>query len=187
MLLANGTERSAGSSVVAVAALLTKTPICYSITCPSSLAIDHSLPGLGVPCAPERDRRGGILDITEVTGRQLDRRRPDVFFESLDLPSPRDRNDPRLLSQQPRQCNLRRSRFLALGDSRENINDSLIRRAVLGCEAWDRVTEVGAVERRRLVDPAREEAFPQRTEGNEADAERFAGRQNFILWLSPPE
>src|SRR5439155_17872573 len=150
-------------------------------------AVDHSLHRLRVPRTLHRDRRCSILDFTEVAGRQLDRRCADVLFQPLDLPSARDRNDPRLLRQQPRQRDLCRGRFLALGNFFENIDDSLIRLPILRRKSRDGVAEVGAVERRSLVDLSGEEAFAERAERNEADAELFAGRQYFLLGLSPPQ
>ena len=49
------------------------------------------------------------------------------------------------------------------------------------------VAEVGAVERRVLVDLAGEEALAQRAEGDEADAEFFERRQDLLLGLPPPQ
>jgi hypothetical protein len=62
-------------------------------------AIDRSLRALGVPLTFHCDPRCCLLDLTEVAGRQLNRRSTDVLFQPLDLPRARDRNDPRLLRQ----------------------------------------------------------------------------------------
>ena len=71
--------------------------------------------------------------------------------------------------------------FLRLPIVAEQIDQRLIRLPGLGREARERVAEVGAVERRVLVDLPGEEALPERAEGHEADAELLERRQHFLL------
>ena len=70
---------------------------------------------------------------------------------------------------------------------REQIDQRLVRLAGLRAEAGEDVPEVRAVERRVLVDLAREEALPQRAERNEADAELLERRQQFLFGPPPPQ
>ena len=134
-----------------------------------------------------RDLRGGALDLAEVVGRQFDGSRPDVLLQAMQLRGARDRNDPRLLGEQPGERDLGRRRLLPLRDLAEQIDQGLVRLPGLRREARDDVAEVGAVERRVLVDLAREEALAQRAERNEADAEFLERRQHLLLGLPPPQ
>jgi len=54
-------------------------------------------------------------------------------------------------------------------------------------EAGNDVAEIGAVERRVLVDGAREEALAQGAEGDESDPEFLERRQHLLLGLPPPQ
>ena len=65
--------------------------------------------------------------------------------------------------------------------------DCEIRLAILRREAWHAGSEVRAVECRGVVDLAGEEAFPKRTERDEADAEFLERRQDLALGLAPPQ
>src|ERR1700754_1197875 len=98
-----------------------------------------------------------------------------------------DRNNPGLLRQKPRERYLCGRRSLLLRYLAEQIDHGLIRLACLGREAWDDVAKVRAVERRVLVNLPREEALAERAERNEADAEFFERRQDFLFRLSPPQ
>jgi len=89
----------------------------------------------------------------------------------------RDWNNPRLLGQQPCERDLGGCRSLPSCDPGQQIDQSQIRLPILGREARDDVAEVGAVERRALIDLPREKALAQRTERNEANSqllERYA-------------
>src|SRR5438309_5310969 len=60
----------------------------------------------GIPRPLNGDLRRRAIDVTQIIGRQLDRRRADVLFQARELRGPWDRNDPRLLRQKPRQGEL---------------------------------------------------------------------------------
>ena len=70
--------------------------------------------------------------------------------------------------------------FFSPAIAAEQIDQRLIRLAGSGVKRG-RAAEVGAVERRVLVDLAGEEALAQRAEGDEADAEFLERRQHFLL------
>ncbi len=63
----------------------------------------------------------------------------------------------------------------SLCDAAEEIDEGLVRLARLRHEARNPAAEVATVERRGLVDLAREETLAQGTIGNEADPQFFTG------------
>src|SRR6266542_4941022 len=131
-------------------------------------------------------RRSGV-DGADVVGRQLDVRCAEVLLEPIQLRRPGDRNEPRLLRQQPRESDLRRRRALPLRDLAEQIDQGLIRLARLRREARHDVSEVVLVERGLLVDLSRQEPLPERAERDEPDPELLEGRDHLLLRLSPPQ
>src|SRR5439155_18903080 len=118
---------------------------------------------------------------------QLDVRCCDVLLQALELRGPGDRDDPGLLGEQPRERDLSRCRVHALCYAREQLDEGAIRFPRLRIETRDAVAEVGAVERRALVDLAREEPLAQRAEGNEADSELLQRRHDLAFRLPPPQ
>src|SRR5437870_5302794 len=137
---------------------------------------------LGIPSPVRRDLRGGLFDLTEIIGRELDVHRADVFLETMQLRGARDRDDPRLLGKHPGQCDLSWCPVLPLCDPRQQIDEGPIRLPSLRREARDDVAEVGAVERGALVDLPRQEALAKWAEGDEADPELPERRQELCLW-----
>src|SRR3569832_987943 len=105
----------------------------------------------------------------------------------MQLGSAGNRNDPRLLREQPGKRNLRRGGFFLGGDVAEQINQGMVCLARFRRKARDGIAEVGAVELRILVDGPCEKTFAQRTEGNQADLQLLKRRQNFLLRLAPPK
>src|SRR5271156_1323503 len=61
---------------------------------------------VGVAGALDGDRRSGVLDLVEVAGRQLEVGSGDVLFETVQFAGPGYGHYPRLLREQPRQCDL---------------------------------------------------------------------------------
>src|SRR5690348_12331581 len=98
-----------------------------------------------------------------------------------------DRDDPRLLSQNPRERNLRRRRVLLLREAAYRVNQGLVRLPVLRRETRNHAAEIGFVELRVLIDRAGKESLTQRAEGNKADSEFFERGQNLSFGFSPPE
>ena len=91
------------------------------------------------------------------------------------------------LRQQPCQRDLRRRGVLLLGERLQPLDERQIRLPVFLGEPRNHVAEVSRVERRLLVDLAREESFAQRTERHEPDAQLLERRKHFPLRLTPPE
>src|SRR5262245_2379229 len=119
---------------------------------------------LGIPRAVDVDARGGGFDVAQVRGGQLDRGRAEVLLEPRDLRRARDRDDPRLLREQPRERDLRGRCLLARGERLQPLNEGEVRLAVLRREARDDVPEVRLLERRLIVDLAGEESLAERAE-----------------------
>src|SRR6185503_1965060 len=89
--------------------------------------------------------------------------------------------------EDPGECDLGRRRAFALRDALEELDEDAVGSARIRGESGNRVAEIGALERGRLVDGAREEALPERAERHEADAELLERRQDRLLRLAPPE
>src|SRR5206468_6784835 len=131
-------------------------------------------------------RRGGGIDLTEIVRCELDRSGSDILLQARQLPGSWNGNDPRSLGEKPSECDLSRRRLLASCDPPKQIHKRLIRFPSLRCEARQAVSEVGTVERRVLVDRARQEASAERAIGNETDSEFLEGRQQLRLGASRP-
>src|SRR5438128_8551783 len=96
-------------------------------------------------------------------------RRSKILFKAHQLRCARDRNDPRLLRKQPGECDLGRSDFPLRCKRTQQINQSLVRFAILWAETRHAAAKVGTVELCVRVDLACQEAFAQRAERNESN------------------
>ena len=88
--------------------------------------------GLGVAVAFNGDLRGGGIDVPKIVGRKLDRGRSDVLLDAAELGRTGDRDDPRLLRQQPGQCDLRRCGMLLRANLTQQVYYRPVRLAGLG-------------------------------------------------------
>src|SRR5918994_1790793 len=150
-------------------------------------AIDPLLQMLRIAGALYRDLGNRALDVAEIVGGEFDASRSDVLVEAVQLRGAGDRNDPRLLGKQPGDRDLGTRHPLLGRDLAEHLDQGLVRLPGLRREARNDVAEVGTVERRVLVDRARQEALAERAEGDEADTELLESRQDLLLGLSPPQ
>jgi hypothetical protein len=116
----------------------------------SPLTAGQALPRADLGRTPRALGCGGF-DFMQIVGRELDVHGADVLAEPLEPPRTRNRHDPRLLRQQPRERDLRRCCLLARRDGVEELDQRLIRLECLGREPGQRGAEVGAVELRGLV------------------------------------
>ena len=74
---------------------------------------------------------GGAFDLAQIVGCQFDIHRPDIFVQAIELRRARDGHDPRLLGQQPGERDLGRGRPLLFCDLAQQIDQGLIRFAIL--------------------------------------------------------
>jgi hypothetical protein len=113
---------------------------------------------LGVARALDRDRGRGAFDLGEVVPRQFDIHRAEVLLKPVELCGIWDRHDPRLLTEQPRDRDLRGSRVLLFRDFAEQVDQRLIAAgAVLLMDAFARTSSGlrrnGSRSRRRCCGP----------------------------------
>ena len=118
----------------------------------------------GIAVTLHGDLRKGGFDVAEIARSQLDVGSFDVFVEAVQLGGAGDGDDPGLLGEEPRECDLGRGGMFAGGDLAEEVDERLIGLAGLGGKARDDVAEVGAGEGGVLADRAGEEAPTQGTE-----------------------
>jgi hypothetical protein len=111
------------------------------------------------------DPRNRAVDGAKLLGREFDRSCADVFLQAMQLRGARYRHDPRLVREKPGERDLGRRHFFPGSDFAELIDQGVIRLARLRREAGDDVAEIGAVERRVLVDRTREETLPSGLKG----------------------
>ena len=123
----------------------------------------------------------------QIVWRKLDCSCSDVLVQARQLGRARDRNNPRLLSQQPGECYLSGSRLLPFGELAKQVNKGPVRLPSLWRKARNDVAEVGTVERSVFVDLARQEALAQGAIGNEPNSKFLDRRQHFLLRISEPE
>src|SRR6516162_9764041 len=140
-----------------------------------------------VPSPLHRDLGSRAIDLAEVNGRQFDVNRPEVLFEAMRLRRAWDGDDPWLLGQQPRERDLSGRRLLPGRYPRQEIDQGLVRSAILRSETRDGIAEVGAAQFGVLVDLACKKASTQRAVRDKADAELLHRRQNLLLGASPPQ
>jgi hypothetical protein len=75
--------------------------------------------------------------------------------------------------KQPSRCELSRCCLLLLREFTEQINQRLVRLAVLRLKAWDGVAEIRVIELRIFVDLACEKTLTKWAKWNESDPEFF--------------
>src|SRR6185437_6600438 len=90
------------------------------------LAIDHALHGFGIALALYMDFRCGGIDLAQIIGSKFDVRSAEVLLEAMDFGCAGDRDDPRLLSENPRKRDLRRRRMLFLREAADRVDEGLI-------------------------------------------------------------
>ncbi len=105
----------------------------------------------------------------------------------MQLCGARDRYDPGLLRQNPRERDLSRSRILLLRKTADQVYQRLVRLAIFFVETWHSVAEVVRVKLRFFSDFAREKSLAERAERDEADSEFFQCGQDLLFRLSPPQ
>src|SRR6266567_526638 len=92
----------------------------------ASSATGQLLQLFGVPCPFDLDLCGSAIDLMEIIGSEFEGNCSDVFVQAMQLRGTGDWHDPRLLGQQPRQCNLSRCRILLFCEPAKQINQALV-------------------------------------------------------------
>jgi hypothetical protein len=92
------------------------------------------------------DLRFGVINLTEIVGREFNSRCSDILLEARQLRGAGDGNDPRLLRKQPCERDLSRCRLLPLCDLAKKINEREIGLPSLRRKARNNVAEVRTVE-----------------------------------------
>ena len=103
--------------------------------------------------------------------------RSEIFLQPVQLGRTRNWNDPRLLGKQPGESDLGRRRLFLLRELANQLDQRLIRFAILRREPRHNVAEVRLVELRVLVDGSRKETLAEWAEWNETNAEFFERRE----------
>src|SRR5271165_2674314 len=156
----------------------------WTIPC---LSVDESLHGLRVAGALHRDGGRGGLDLVQVGGGEFEVGGGEVLLKPGELAGAGDRDDPRLLREEPGQRDLGRGGIQPPGDPRDQVDHGLVRCAGTGGEPRNAVAEVACVECCRGVDRAGEESLAQRAERDEPDAELRKRRDDLGLRGPPPQ
>ena len=112
---------------------------------------------------------------------------PRFSCEPVQFRRSRNRHDPRLLSEEPGERDLRRRRIFPCRERLQPLDEGEIGFSILFGEPRHDVSEIGGIERRRVVDLSREKTFPKRAEGHQTDAQLLEGRQHLALGFSPPQ
>src|SRR5579862_4219897 len=129
----------------------------------------------------------GIANLAQILAAQLERRSPNVFRQSLHFGRTGDRYDPRLLREQPGQCDLGGSGILRRGNRGEQIDQSLIRLTCLRREPRKEIAEIVLGKGCRLIELARQKASAERTIWYESDGELLADWHYFLFRITPPQ
>src|SRR5579864_9656758 len=125
----------------------------------------------GIPSSLDRDLCSGAFDLAQIVTRQLNRDCSNVFFQTMQLGRARNWNDPWLLGEQPRKCDLSRRRLFPLCNLGKKIHQRLIRFPVLRRKARERAAEIIALDRGVFVNFPSEEAFPKRAIWNKTNSQ----------------
>ena len=120
--------------------------------------------------------RCGRVYFPQVFGHKLNAGGSNVLLDAMPLRSSRNRNNPRLLSKQPCERNLRWSGVLPSGDTAEQLDERNISFSRFGREPWNEIAEVGALKPGVLIDFPGEESRTQWAEWNEANPKLLACR-----------
>src|SRR3954469_20425048 len=102
---------------------------------------------------------------------EFDLCRADVLFQTMQLGCTRNGDDPRLLSEQPGKCDLRRCRFLLCSKSSDQIYDGLICLQGLRREAGQVAADIGLIKLCPFVNLAGEKTSAKRAERDKAYAQ----------------
>jgi hypothetical protein len=84
-----------------------------------------------------RDLRSRVFDIVEIALGEFDGGRSNVLLQAMQLRGARNWDDPGLLPEDPRQCDLGRRCLFPLSNLTDQVDQGLVRPAGLWVEARD--------------------------------------------------
>ena len=122
-----------------------------------------------VPVAADADPRGQAVQVDDLVRGQRHLRRCGVLLHALDAPRAGDGDDPRLLGEQPGECNLPRGGALGGCDGLDLVDQCEVVLQRLAGEPGDLGSQVVRGEGGRGVDGAGEEALAEGAERDEPD------------------
>src|SRR4051794_29673183 len=125
----------------------------------------------GIAIALNGNFGGHSVQLLKIGGREFDASRSDVLPQSMQSCGAGNRNDPRLLGEQPCERYLGRCGTLPLSKRLDDIDQTTIRLESLGREPREGATVIVRVELCLLCDRSGEISLSERTVGNEADAQ----------------
>ena len=88
----------------------------------SALAVYHALCAFRIASSLHLNLQRDFVELANVTGSKFDGSRPNVLFEAMQLRCAGNRNQPRVLGENPRKRDLSRCRLLLLRELAEHIN-----------------------------------------------------------------
>src|SRR5690349_14397353 len=115
-----------------------------------------------VAVSQDSDFGNGVVDLPQIAFGEIDMDRADVLLQALDLAAARNRNNPRLLSEQPGERDLCWRRLFLRSDPCQQVDHGLIGTDSRRREAWVAAANIRAVEGCVVVDFAREIAPAER-------------------------
>jgi len=143
---------------------------------------------LSGPSTPlHRDLGGRCIDLMAFVGSAFDCGCAQVLVKTRQLSRAWDRDDPRLLGEQPSERDLSRRGILPGCKMAEQINDWLVGLSGIGSKAREPATNVGTGEGHGGVNLPCQEALPKRAPRDEADPELFASGQNLRFGITCPK
>src|SRR5262249_41550083 len=109
-------------------------PSALSLSISRPLPACQSIQVFGIPSPVHFDRRGGIIDRTQVVRCECDFHRPVVFIKAMWFRRTWNGNNPRLPSKEPGERDLSRCGLLPFCDASNEIHESFIGFSSLGRE-----------------------------------------------------
>jgi hypothetical protein len=98
-------------------------------------AVDHLLHRLGIALALHLHAAGGVVELGQVVRAELDLGGTEVLLETFEPAGAGDRDDPRLLREQPGQGDLAERDPLALRDLPDQVDQREVGPEGIGLEA----------------------------------------------------
>ena len=153
-------------------------------------AVDHLLHRWAVALADDLDAGGGVVELRQLIGGQVEVGGGEVLLEAMELGGAGDRHVRRVLGEDPGERHLGGRRAVLVGVAADEVDERLVGPPVLLGEAGEHVrvgAGVAVAEGRVGRDGAGEEALAERAERDEADAELGERGDDLVFGFAPPQ